>query len=144
VLGYITMNCATLGAAVSRIVPYGKLVGDMGNSRLEMSGDPVQLIWNCRRERREIRLPMLEYVLASWMLYARWIADMDRSPREVWFEHQRPAEAPQANYEEVFGCPVLFGQPCNALLVPLDYLAIPLRQADANLLRTLEEHALTM
>ncbi|WP_068826365.1 AraC family transcriptional regulator GliR [Pseudomonas sp. BMS12] len=144
VLGYITMNCATLGEAMSRIVPYEKLVGDMGTSRLEPVGDHIRLIWNCRHESPEIRRHMVENVLASWMLYARWIADMDRSPREVWFEHDRPSEATQEDYEEVFGCPVRFGQPCNALLVPFDYLAIPLRQADANLLRTLEEHALTM
>ncbi|MDG9929977.1 MULTISPECIES: AraC family transcriptional regulator [unclassified Pseudomonas] len=144
VLGYITMNCATLGEAMGRIVPYEKLVGDMGTSSVEMAGDHVRLIWNCRHEHPQIRRHMIENVLASWLLYARWIADMDRSPREVWFEHDRPADAPQADYEEVFGCPVLFGQPCNALLVPLDYLGIPLRQADANLLRTLEEHALTM
>jgi AraC-like DNA-binding protein len=144
VLGYITMNCATLGEAMSRIVPYEKLVGDMGTSQLELAGDHVRLIWNCRHEHPGIRRHMVENVLASWMLYARWIADMDRSPREVWFEHARPEEAPQADYEEVFGCPVRFEQPSNALLVPLDYLSIPLRQADANLLRTLEEHALTM
>ncbi len=35
VLGYIAMNCATLGEAMGRIVPYEKLVGDMGTSRLE-------------------------------------------------------------------------------------------------------------
>ncbi|MDD0843211.1 AraC family transcriptional regulator GliR [Pseudomonas sp. Gutcm_11s] len=144
VLGYITMNCATLGEAMSRIVPYEKLVGDMGTSRVEMGPDHVRLIWNCRHEGAEIRRHMVENVLASWLLYARWIAEMDKSPREVWLEHERPAEATQADYEEVFGCPVLFGQSCNALLVPLDYLGIPLRQADANLLRTLEEHALTM
>ena len=144
VLGYITMNCATLGEAMSRIVPYEKLVGDMGTSRLEMAGDHVRLIWNCRHENAGIRRHMVENVLASWMLYARWIADMDRSPREVWLEHERPAEAPQEDYEAFFGCPVQFEQPSNALLVPLDYLSIPLRQADANLLRTLEEHALTM
>ena len=144
VLGYITMNCATLGEAMSRIVPYEKLVGDMGTSRLEQVDDHIRLIWNCRHESPEIRRHMVENVLASWMLYARWIADMDRSPREVWFEHDRPSEATQEDYEAIFGCPVRFGQPCNALLVPFDYLAIPLRQADANLLRTLEEHALTM
>lgn len=44
----------------------------------------------------------------------------------------------------MFGCPVRFAQPCNALLVPMEYLAVPLRQADANLLRTLEEHALAL
>lgn len=144
VLGYITMNCATLGEAMSRIAPYEKLVGDMGTSRIEAAGDHVRLIWTCRHEKSEIRRHMVENVLASWLLYARWIADMDSSPQEVWFEHAQPAGTAQADYEQVFGCPVRFEQPANALLVPLDYLGVPLRQADAKLLRTLEEHALTL
>lgn len=144
VLGYITMNCATLGEAMSRIVPYEKLVGDMGTSRLELAGSQVHLIWNCRHEASDIRRHMVENVLASWLLYARWIADMDKSPDEVWFEHPQPAGTQLADYEAVFGCPVRFNQPSNALLVPQAYLGIPLRQADAGLLRTLEEHALTM
>jgi AraC-like DNA-binding protein len=39
---------------------------------------------------------------------------------------------------------VLFEQPCSALVAPLSYLQTPLRQADAQLLRTLEEHALAL
>ncbi|MBM7060944.1 AraC family transcriptional regulator [Pseudomonas sp. UL073] len=144
VLGYITMNCATLGEAMSRIVPYEKLVGDMGVSRLEAAGDHVRLIWTCRHQAADIRRHMVENVLASWLLYARWIADMDHSPREVWFEHAQPAGTTLNDYQAVFGCPVHFGQPVNALLVPLEYLQVPLRQADPNLLRTLEEHALTL
>lgn len=144
VLGYITMNCATLGEAMSRIVPYEKLVGDMGVSRIEATGDQVKLIWSCRHQTAEIRRHMVENVLASWLLYARWIADMQRSPAEVWFEHALPAGADIAEYQAVFGCPIRFEQRCNALIVPVEYLAVPLRQADANLLRTLEEHALTL
>lgn len=144
VLGYITMNCATLGEAMSRIVPYEKLVGDMGVSRVEAAADHVKLIWSCRHQATEIRRHMVENVLASWLLYARWIADMQRSPSEVWFEHSQPDGVETADYEELFGCPVRFDQACNALLVPLAYLAVPLRQADANLLRTLEEHALAL
>jgi AraC-like DNA-binding protein len=144
VLGYIAMNCATLGEAMSRIVPYEKLVGDMGVSRIEADGDQVKLIWNCRHETAEIRRHLVENVLASWLLYARWIADMQRSPREVWFEHALPQGADIAEYQAVFGCPIRFEQACSALLVPMEYLAVPLRQADANLLRTLEEHALTL
>lgn len=144
VLGYITMNCANLGEAMSRIAPYEKLVGDMGVSSIDALADHVRLIWTCRHEKPLIRRHMVENVLASWLLYARWIADMDRSPQAVWFEHAQPADTSLAEYEAVFGCPVLFEQPCSALLVPLAYLAVPLRQADANLLRTLEEHALTL
>ncbi|MGY4532852.1 AraC-like DNA-binding protein [Pseudomonas sp. TE3786] len=144
VLGYITMNCATLGEAMGRIVPYEKLVGDMGVSRLEPAADHLRLIWSCRHEPAEIRRHMVENVLTSWLLYARWIADMQASPREVWFEHAQPAGTELAEYESVFGCPVKFAQSVNALLVPMEYLNVPLRQADANLLRTLEEHALTL
>ncbi|MHA6493791.1 AraC family transcriptional regulator GliR [Pseudomonas borbori] len=144
VLGYITMNCATLGEAMSRIVPYEKLVGDMGVSRIDVAAEHVKLSWSCRHESADIRRHMVENVLASWLLYARWIADMDRSPQEVWFEHALPAGVDVEEYTEVFGCPVRFEQACNALIVPLEYLAVPLRQADANLLRTLEDHALTL
>ncbi|AQZ34378.1 AraC family transcriptional regulator [Pseudomonas sp. LPH1] len=144
VLGYIAMNCATLGEAMGRIVPYEKLVGDMGTSRIEAAEDHVRLIWSCRHQAPEVRRHMVENVLASWLLYARWIADSEHSPREVWFEHAQPAGTELEEYQALFGCPVLFEQPCNALLVPLDYLGVPLRQADANLLRTLEEHALTL
>lgn len=144
VLGYIAMNCATLGEAMSRIVPYEKLVGDMGVSRIQTKVEHVELIWSCRHETAQIRRHMVENVLASWLLYARWIADSEHSPREVWFEHSRPDGVDVAEYQAVFGCPIRFEQPCNALIVPLEYLGVPLRQADANLLRTLEEHALAL
>lgn len=144
VLGYITMNCATLGEAMSRIVPYEKLVGDMGVSRVEPAGEQVRLIWSCRHQTPDIRRHMVENVLASWLYYARWIADSGHSPREVWFEHALPDGVAMAEYEALFGCPLRFGQPCNALIVPVEYLDVALRQADANLLRTLEEHALTL
>ncbi|WP_282338290.1 AraC family transcriptional regulator [Pseudomonas sp. PS02288] len=144
VLGYITMNCATLGEAMARIVPYEKLVGDMGTSRIENDGGQIRLSWNCRHRHGEVRRHMVENVLASWLLYARWIADLQRSPSEVWFEHGQPAGTTQADYQAVFGCPVRFEQRCSALLVPCEYLGVPLRQADANLLRTLEAHALAL
>ena len=144
VLGYMTMNCATLGDAMSRIVPYEKLVGDMGTSRIEMDSGQVRLIWNCRHSNRELRRHMVENVLASWLRYARWIADTDLAPQEVWFEHAQPADTELAEYQAVFACPIRFSQPCNALLTLPEHLQIPIRQADANLLRTLEEHALTL
>ncbi|AZC16198.1 MULTISPECIES: AraC family transcriptional regulator [Pseudomonas] len=144
VLGYITMNCATLGEAMGRIMPFEKLVGDMGTSRAEVLGDEVRLIWSCRHQRPDIRRHLVENVLASWLLYARWIADSQLSPGAVWFEHPLPELARLEQYEALFGCPVLFQQPCSALVAPLHYLQLPLRQADARLLKTLEDHAQTM
>ncbi|WP_447774458.1 AraC family transcriptional regulator GliR [Pseudomonas chlororaphis] len=144
VLGYITMNCATLGEAMSRIMPFEKLVGDMGVSRIEMAEEQVRLIWNCRLPTSDTRRQLVENVLASWLLYARWIADTQLSPSAVWFEHPLPVGTTLAQYEAFFACPVLFEQSCSALLAPLSYLQLPLRQADAQLLRTLEEHAMSL
>ena len=142
VLGYITMNCATLGDAMSRIMPFEKLVGDMGVSRAEVQDAQVHLIWTCRHQRPRIRRHLVENVLGSWLQYARWIADTKLAPAAVWFEHVQPDETTLAHYEAFFDCPVLFEQSYSALIVPLPYLQLPLRQADAQLLRTLEEHAL--
>lgn len=142
-LGYIAMNCATLGEAMSRITPYEKLVGDMGTSRIEAAGEQVRLIWNCRHQTPLGWRHMVEHVLASWVLYARWIADLEGSPDESGWNDYLPDGTRVEDYETFFGCPVP-SQPCSALLVPLDYLALPLRQADATLLRTLEEHALAL
>lgn len=144
VLGYITLNCATLGEAIGRIVPYEKLVGDMGVSHVESDEQRTRLIWRCRHQDPLIRRHMVENVLASWLLYARWIANAQYSPAQVWFEHAQPEGVLAEDYAHVFGCPVMFGQPCNALLIPNDYLNVALRQADPNLLRTLEEHALAL
>ena len=113
-------------------------------SRIEMDSGQVRLIWNCRHSNRELRRHMVENVLASWLRYARWIADTDLAPQEVWFEHAQPADTELAEYQAVFACPIRFSQPCNALLTLPEHLQIPIRQADANLLRTLEEHALTL
>ncbi len=144
VVGYITMNCDTLGEAMSRVAPYEKLVGDMGISRIEDGGDHVRMVWTCRHQPAEIRRHMVENVLGSWMLYARWIAERELSPREVWFAHAQPAGVELSQYETFFGCPVRFEQVFDALLIPKVYLDFALRQADANLLITLEEHALAL
>ncbi len=141
VLGYISMNCATLGEAIDRIAPYEKLVGDMGTSRLEMTGELACLIWDCQHQAPEARRHMVENVLASWMLYARWITGTEQSPECVHLEHTLPAGAQAQDYEQLFGCPVRFEQHCNALLLTPSTLALPLRQPDALLLKTLEEHA---
>ena len=66
VLGYITMNCATLGEAMARILPYERLVGDMGTSRIDNRGDQVCLSWHCRHPHQPVRRHLIENVLASF------------------------------------------------------------------------------
>ena len=115
-----------------------------GTSRIEAAGGQVRLIWNCRHQTPLVRRHMVEHVLASWVPTRAgsptWKVRRTRSGwnttcrTEPAWKTTRPSSAVR------YASP----NPCSALLVPLDYLALPLRQADATLLRTLEEHALAL
>lgn len=115
VLGYIVMSCATLGEAIERILPYEKLVGDMGITTLEPEGDCI---------------------LARWLCH-----DPGATPIEIRFEHSLRQPEHRAHYERLFGCPLKFDQPQSAILISPEHMELPLRQPDQALRRTLEDHA---
>lgn len=141
VLGYITMNCATLGDALNRIIPFEKLVSDSGTTELRNTGTAIELIWHCQHQQPVLRQHLSENVLASWLLYAQWLVDDNSAPLKVCFAHAQPVDTRREDYQALFACPVEFNQPYNCLVIPSHYLQLPVRQADAMLLHTLEQHA---
>lgn len=141
VLGYITMNCATLGDALARIIPYEKLVSDSGTSELQNNGRELELRWYCQHQQPVLRQQLSEHVLAAWLLYAQWLTDTVSAPLKVCFAHPQPADTALEDYQAFFACPVLFQQPHNCLVIATQHLQLPVRQADAMLLHTLEQHA---
>ncbi|MCR8913744.1 AraC family transcriptional regulator [Marinobacter panjinensis] len=144
VLGYITMSCATLGEAVTRIAPFEKLVGDMGTTHLTASGDHINLTWACNYTDPVVRPHMVDNVFASWIHYARWLADNDTaSPVEVHLEHPSPGPELESAYTKRWGCPVRFGAGEDTIILHKSLLNTPLRQPDPLLRKTLEVHALS-
>ncbi len=143
VLGYIAMNCSTVGEALSLIPMYEKIVGDMGVTTVSQQGGNLCVQWNCNFREPLVRRHVIDNVLASWTRYTRWMSGQEQeNPLAVWFEHAAPPtlEALQ-EYAKVFRAPVLFNQPCSALIVSQRQLAQPLPQADPALLQTLLDHA---
>lgn len=141
VLGYITMNCATLGDALDRIIPFEKLVSDSGTTELKARGSAIELTWHCQHQAPLLRQHLSENVLAAWLLYAQSLVDDASAPLKVSFAHPQPIGTTAEDYQALFACPVEFNQAQNALLIPASYLQLPVRQADAMLLHTLEQHA---
>lgn len=143
VLGYIAMNCATVGEALSCIPLYEKIVGDMGTTSVRADGDNVRVQWNCNFTHPVVRRHVIENVLASWTRFSRWISGKEsENPQGVWFEHAAPpAVELLAEYQTVFATVPLFNQPCSALIVSRRQLDEPIRQADPQLLQTLLQHA---
>lgn len=144
VLGYITMSCATLGEAVTRIAPYEKLVGDMGTTGLRMKRHEVSLVWTCNFTDPVVWPHVVDNVFASWISYARWLADNDNAyPIRVSLKRSSPGPAYEAEYRERWGCPVTFEAPENVVTLHQDLLTTRLRQPDPLLRKTLEAHALS-
>lgn len=167
ILGYITMSCSTLGDAIEHIVPYERLVGDMGVTSVEHHRDEVHLRWDCAWDDPFVRYHIVDNVFASWIAYARWLADRpEAKPLRVLLEHDEPASGGTAGgrgsagaagfgaggegakrgsdeYRRRWMCEVHFAEKCNAIVMPRDMLDIPLRQPDPDLLHTLEDHART-
>ncbi len=150
ILGYIAMSCSTLGGAIEHIVPYERLVGDMGVTSVEYHRDEVHLQWDCAWDDPLVRYHIVDNVFASWIAYARWLAERPAAkPRRVLLEHSLPASdhrsLPQTTvveeYRRRWMCEVKFGCERNAIIMPRDMLDIPLRQPDPDLLCTLEDHA---
>lgn len=144
VLGYITMSCATLGEAIARIAPFEKLVGDMGVTQVRQEGENLRLIWQCAYTDPVVRPQMVDNVFASWINYARWLADQDEAaPLAVTLERPSPGHMLEQEYHKRWRCEVTFNTNCNSVIIPLDILNTPLRQPDPILRQTLEAHALS-
>ncbi|MBW3197601.1 AraC family transcriptional regulator [Marinobacter nauticus] len=144
VLGYITMSCATLGEAVTRIAPYEKLVGDMGTTRLKMKGDCATLIWTCNFTDPVVWPQVVDNVFASWINYARWLADStDATPLQVRLRRPSPGPEHEKAYALRWQCPVQFDAEEDSVTFAQTLLATRLRQPDPLLRKTLEAHALS-
>lgn len=126
VLGYVAMNCATLGEAMSRLNRYQALVLDIGPMELQMGAGEVRLSWNPDSERPFRQLA--EFNLAGLVTFARWISGKPGAPRRL--ELNYPAPADLAEHQRVFGCELRFDCPRYAIVFPEDWLRQPLIQPD--------------
>lgn len=143
VLGYISMNCSTLRETLANTAIFEKIVGDMGISSTDIENSFVLQRWDCRFTDTLVRRHAIENVLGSWNIYLREFAHIDTSLVDsVWLEHGAPDEPRLLNeYNELFGCDILFDQPASGIRFSEEYLDVTLPQADKKLLKTLLDHA---
>lgn len=144
VVGYITMTSKNLGEALFRISTYERLVSDMGITHVEFEPGLILARWQCHFDNPLVRRHVIEGVLASWVVYARWLMENGEnySPVAIRLEHDAPEDRQMLqHYQHIFRCPVYFNQPMSAVVLALEQLDKPLRQPDIDLRDTLEQHA---
>jgi AraC-like DNA-binding protein len=126
VLGYVAMNCATLGEALSRLQRYQALVLDIGPLTVQMKSDELRLSWSPDSERPFRQLA--EFNLAGLVTFARWISGRADTPRRIEFNYPAPRDL--AEHRRIFGCELRFDRPHYAIVMPQAWLQQPLIQPD--------------
>lgn len=141
VMGYVLHACGTLGAALSRLHRYQRLVYDVSALRIEALGDAVTLEWGT-----ENGCPgrlVDETAITALVQFARDITGAaDTRVLAVDFVNEPPRSA--APYRRYFGGDVRWQQDATRVRLPLSMLGRPLRQPDAALLGLLEQQAETL
>lgn len=138
ILGYITLNCHTLGEALAQVPQYEQLSGGHGSTSVITDDEWLTVCWNCGLDTEHLRRHAVENVLVSWTQFTRWIMNVDGPIERVLFEHPAPAGGDNlAMYEAFFDCPVLFEQTMSAIVLPINTLALPVKRADASVRQSL-------
>lgn len=144
VLGYVAMNCATLGEVLDHLRRYQALVVDLGGVGVAANGNSVVLSW-APDEGRPMR-QLAEFNWAALISFMRWISGREGIPLRLDCNYPAPAQLDE--HRRLFACELRFDQPCYQLVLPLDWLSTPLIQPDttmrAAMLRLAEKQLLAL
>lgn len=137
-LGYAFMHSATLDAAIEAFAESVFSIQGVTTLSYDRTADPL-VRYTIFDDRLHPRRQDVEFSLAYVHALIRRFLGRDHAPREVHFQH--PRAGPLRHYDAVFGCPVYFEQPGNALVLDRDVMAAPGRMHDPHLVSILR-HAL--
>jgi AraC-like DNA-binding protein len=143
IVGYLLESSPTLHDAIQSLMRYERLISTVIYSKLEHL--PGRALWSfeCRHADPVVVRHMTEFHSGCRYLFMHMVKEKrSRIVSEVHFRHEGPASAREVEaYEQVFRCPVRFGQPRSALVLRQSALALPLRQVEFGLKASLEAHA---
>jgi len=138
-VGYMAMNCGTIGECLEAIVSYQFLAGEGGEFSLAPCGDDTALCYTPVNPDDPVTRERVVGMLAATVSFGRWLVGEAFQPRRVAFTHAAPGET--AEYEEFFGCPVAFAESSNCAVYTPAVTGLVVPNASEQLLALLRERA---
>jgi AraC-like DNA-binding protein len=137
-IGYAMLHSATLRAALTRLVRYGRIMGDHNRIELEESGPAATITFEGH--------PVLEAIHGLTELSVAWlisglreISATDLTPREVRFPYPEPSHS--ADVRAFLRCPIQFEAPRTAIVLKRNDLDRPVVGSDVTLVGYLDKLA---
>jgi AraC-like DNA-binding protein len=139
ILGYLMMNCKTLGEAFEKTGRYQRIIGNLITARAELGLGKVRLIYFTPPHAPQMSRHCFESTFSSSVRLARTLSGLPLDPLEVTFIYPEPES--RAEYERIFHCPVRFGQRDNSMTLDPSLGSLPVRMANPALLAHFEQYA---
>lgn len=139
ILGYLMMNCATLGEAMEKSGRYSRIIGNLIEASAHLRFTKLKLVFNTPPHAPKMSRHCFESTFSSLVRMVRNLTGKHLNPTEVTFIYPKPDSV--SEYERVFCCPVLFGQKENSMTVELSLGNTPILMANPDLLAYFESFA---
>lgn len=139
ILGYMMMNCKTLGEAFEKSGRYSRLIGNLIEARAEFKFNKIKAVFFTPPHAPKMSRHCFEATFSSSVRMMRSLTGADISPLEVTFVYPEPASI--SEYERIFRCPVRFGQKNNSITMDIRVVNTPILMANPGLLEYFEKYA---
>lgn len=139
ILGYMMMNCKTLGEAFEKAGRYSRIIGNLIDARAEFKLDRIRIVYFTPPHAPPMSRHCYESTLSSSVRMMRTLTGADLNPLEVTFTEPEPAS--RSEYDRIFHCPVLFGRKETSLTISTDLVGMPILMASPGLLDYFEKYA---
>lgn len=138
-IGYAVSASPTLRVALERLILLEPVVWDVGSIYQEDGEETTQLIWSSYIDVSPIAVEM---AIAGWVAIGKQQFPASKQINKVTFKHSCLSQSSQ--YQDLFGCPVVFNAEVNSIIFPSHWLEEKLIDSDDTLaeLMTAQANAL--
>jgi len=139
IVGYIMMNCDTLGDAFKNYCIYERIISEGNRTKLSVQKKLATIEVELVADTAITIKQHSENILSCMLRLMKLLTGEEIMLSEVHFTHDPPRDI--SDYREIFRAPLLFRQAENAILLDKEYLDLPILQPNRHLLSLLEQHA---
>jgi len=133
-VGHAIMFCSSLRQVILLIRRYQPLIQQFGSTNLQIFGNEAHVCWHSFYDDAQYARNSTDAVMSAHAQFGRWLTWVnDKKINAIHFRHQKPSYAQL--YEDMFDCPILFGQALDKMIVEVAAIDLPLPQANEEMRR---------
>jgi AraC-like DNA-binding protein len=136
ILAAVMLNCPNVGSAMEKLIRYHDLSTDVVQVKLLQQGNRALYAWASPLGDFPLDRQISEAVICRIFFTLEMLSRGKIPIIEVGFRHQKPEKI--AEHQRIFGCPVVFGQSYNGVVVQKAGLDLPIPLANPKVLDRLE------